>query len=100
MGVVRSLQFVATLVVAGPVALVGVFNLLEARYLPGVFFLAAALGLVAVSEYVYVRLTDRTIGRVRRLRGYRPWRGWRGGSRGNDGGTDGESDGRPDAEEE
>lgn len=79
MGVIRSLQFVGTLVVAGPVAMVGVFNLLEARYLPGVFFLAAALGLVVVSEYVYVRVTERTVGRVRRLRGYRPWHRWRGG---------------------
>jgi hypothetical protein len=81
-GVIRSLQFLATLVVAGPVAMVGVFNLLEAQYLLGGFFLAAALGLVAVSEYVYVRLTDRTIGRVRRLRGYRPWHRWRGGGSG------------------
>ena len=84
MGVIRSLQFVATLVVAGPVAMVGVFNLLEARYLPGVFFLAAALGLVVVSEYVYVRVTERTVGRVRRLRGYRPWRRWRGGGSGDE----------------
>ena len=74
MGVIRSLQFVATLVVAGPIAMVGVFNLLEAQYAQGAFFLVAALGLLAVSEYVYVRLTDKTVGRVRRLTGYRPWR--------------------------
>ena len=80
MGVVRSLQFVATLVVAGPVAMVGVFNLLVARYLPGAFFLVAALGRVAISEYVYFRVADRTVGRVRRLRGYRPWQRWRGSS--------------------
>ena len=83
MGIIRSLQFVATLVVAGPIAMVGVFNLLEAQYLLGTFFLGTSLGLVAVSEYVYVRLTDRTVGRVRRLKGYRPWR--RSGGDGGDG---------------
>ena len=75
MGIVRSLQFVATLVVAGPIAMVGLFNLLEGQYAQGAFFLVAALGLLAVSEYVYVRLTDRTVGRVKRLKDYRPWRG-------------------------
>lgn len=82
-GIVRSLQLVGTLVVAGPIAMVGVFNLLDGLYVHGVFFLVAAGGLVAVSEYVYVRLTDRTVGRVRRLRDVRlrdvaPWN--RGGS--------------------
>ncbi|QLD89907.1 hypothetical protein HWV07_13065 [Natronomonas salina] len=86
MGVVRSLQFVGTLVVAGPVAMVGVFNLLEGQYGLGAFFLVAALGLLAVSEYVYVRLTDKTVGRVRRLKNYRPWRR-RGGSDDGDGET-------------
>ena len=86
MGVVRSLQFVGTLVVAGPVAMVGVFNLLEGQYALGAFFLVAALGLLAVSEYVYVRLTDKTVGRVRRLKNYRPWRR-RGGSDDGDGET-------------
>ena len=70
-GIVRTLQLAGTLVVAGPVGLVGVFNLLEGRYALGVFFLAAALGLVGVSEYVYVRLTDRTVGRLRRLKNVR-----------------------------
>lgn len=70
-GIVRMLQLAGTLVVAGPVGLVGVFSLLEGRYALGVFFLAAALGLVGVSEYVYIRLTDRTIGRVRRLKNIR-----------------------------
>ena len=79
MGIVRSLQFVATLVVAGPIAMVGVFNLLEGQYAHGAFFLAAAVGLLALSEYVYVRLTDRTVGRVKRLKGYRPWRRGGGG---------------------
>lgn len=71
MGIIRTLQLVATLVVAGPVGLVGVFSLLEGRYTHGVFFLGAALGLVVVSEYVYVRLTDRTVGRLRRLKNVR-----------------------------
>ena len=83
MGIVRTLQFVATLVVAAPIAMVGVFNLAEGQYAHGAFFLVAALGLLGVSEYLYVRLTRGTVGRVGRLKGYRPWR------RGRDGG-DGE----------
>lgn len=71
MGIIRSLQLLATLVVAGPIAVVGVLNLVEGNYAHGAFFLAAALGLVGVSEYVYVRLTDRTIGRVKRLKNIR-----------------------------
>lgn len=67
LGIVRSLQLVSTLVVAGPVALVGVLNVLDGRYGYGVFFLVVAVGLVVVSEYLYVQLTDRTVGRVRRL---------------------------------
>lgn len=67
LGIVRTLQLAGTLVVAGPVGLIGVFSLLEGRYTHGVFFLAAALGLVGVSEYMYLRLTDRTVGRLRRL---------------------------------
>ncbi len=70
-GIVRMLQLAGTLVIAGPVGLVGVFNLLEGQYALGVFFLAAALGLVGVSEYVYVRLTDRTVGRLRRIKNVR-----------------------------
>jgi len=79
-GVIRSLQFVATLVAAAPIGMVGVLNVLEGQYLHGALFLGAALGLLAVSEYLYVRLTDGTVERVRRLKGYRPWRG-----RGSDG---------------
>jgi hypothetical protein len=70
-GIVRTIQLVATLVVAGPVGLVGVSTLLGGEYALGVVFLAAALGLVAVSEYMYVRLTDRTVGRLRRLKNVR-----------------------------
>jgi hypothetical protein len=68
LGIVRSLQLLGTLVVAAPVGLVGLFNALEGRFLLGAFFLVTAVGLVGVSEYVYTRLTDRTIGRLRRLR--------------------------------
>ena len=71
LGIVRSLQLIATLVVAGPVALVGILNLLEGRYALGAFFLAAAIGLVLVSEYIYLRLADRTVGRVKRLKNIR-----------------------------
>jgi hypothetical protein len=71
LGIVRSLQLIATLVVAGPVALVGVLNVLEGRYPLGAFFLAAAIGLLVVSEYVYLRLADRTVGRVKRLKNIR-----------------------------
>jgi len=71
LGIVRTLQLAGTLVVAGPVGLVGVFTLLEGRLAPGVLFLAAALGLVGVSEYMYIRLTDRTVGRLRRLKDLR-----------------------------
>jgi len=67
LGIVRTLQLAATLVVAGPVGMVGVFNLLEGRYGLGVFFLMAAVGIVALSEFIYVRLTDRTVGRLRRF---------------------------------
>jgi hypothetical protein len=71
LGIIRSLQLVATLVVAGPVGLVGILNLLEGRYPYGVFFLVAAIGLVAISEYLYVQLTNRTVGRVKRLKNIR-----------------------------
>ena len=68
LGIVRSLQLLATLVVAVPVGLAAVSNLLEGRLLLGGLFAALAVGLVVVSEYVYARLTDRTVGRLRRLR--------------------------------
>ena len=71
MGIIRTLQLVGTLVVAGPVGLLGLFNIFEGAYALGAFFLLAAVGLVVLSEYVYVRLTDRTIGRLRRLKNIR-----------------------------
>jgi uncharacterized membrane protein len=70
-GLVRSVQLVGTLVVAIPVALLGVLTALEGRSVTGAFFVAMAVGLVVVSEYVYTRLTDRTVGRLRRLRDVR-----------------------------
>ncbi len=70
-GIIRMLQLIATLTVAGPVGLVGVFNILEGEYALGAFFLLAAIGLVVVSEYIYVRLTDKTVGRLRRLKNIR-----------------------------
>jgi len=71
MGILRSLQLVSTMVIAGPVALVGLLNALEGAYLQGAMFLGLAVGLVVVSEYVYVRLTDRTVGRLKRLKNVR-----------------------------
>ena len=70
-GLVRSVQLVGTLVVAIPVVLLGVLTALEGRYATGGLFVAMAVGLVAVSEYVYTRLTDRTVGRLGRLRDIR-----------------------------
>ncbi|MES3516589.1 MAG: hypothetical protein PPP58_02880 [Natronomonas sp.] len=71
MGILRSLQLVSTMVVAGPVALVGVLNIIDGLYAQGAMFLALAVGLVVVSEYIYVRLTDRTVGRLKRLKNVR-----------------------------
>ena len=71
MGIVRSLQLLTTLVIAVPVALVGVSTVLDGRFLLGAVFLGMAVGLVAVSEYVYARLTDRTVGRLKRLKNVR-----------------------------
>lgn len=70
-GIIRSLQLVGTLVIAGPVGMVGIFSLLDGEYGIAAFFLTAAVGLVLVSEFVYVRLTDRTVGRIRRLKNFR-----------------------------
>lgn len=71
MGIVRTLQFVGTLVVAGPVALAGVFHAADGQYPEAAVFLGVALGIVALSEYLYLDLTDRTIGRLRRLKNVR-----------------------------
>jgi len=68
-GIVRSAQLVATLVTAGPIAMVGLLTLYGGDVVFGVAFLAFAVGLVAASEYLYVRLVGRTVGRVKRLGG-------------------------------
>ncbi|MDR9382083.1 MAG: hypothetical protein RI560_10510 [Natronomonas sp.] len=71
LGIVRTLQLAATLVVAGPIGMVGVFNVLEGRPALGAFFVLASLGLVLVSEYIYIRLTSRTLGGLRRVKNVR-----------------------------
>jgi len=67
MGIVRTVQFVATLVVAGPMALAGLFHAFDGQYPQAAAFLAVALVVVLLSEYLYVRVTDGTVGRLRRL---------------------------------
>lgn len=68
MGLIRTLQFIATLVVVGPVALAGVFNVISGQYFLAAVFFGLAVCIVVVSEYMYVRVTDGTVGRLRRLR--------------------------------
>lgn len=65
------LQLLATLVVAAPVAVMGAMNVYHGLVAQGVIFLGLAVGIVVASEYVYERLTDRTVGRVRRLTEFR-----------------------------
>lgn len=67
MGLVRSVWQVTTLAVAGPAAIVGVLNLVDGRYPEGALFLGLAVAFAVVSEYAYVRLTGRTVGRLRGL---------------------------------
>lgn len=67
MGLIRSLQLVVTLVIAGPAALVGVLAVIDGHYQQGALFIGLAVAFVILSEYVYLRLTDRTVGRLRRL---------------------------------
>lgn len=67
MGIIRTLQFVGTLIVAGPVALIGVFLALQGQYQLAAVFLGVALGFVVVSEYLYLQFVDRTVGRLKRL---------------------------------
>lgn len=69
-GVVRWLQGIATLVVAGPLAMVGVIMLLDGDPV-GAAFVVLAVAIVALSEYLYLRLRRGTVGRLRRLV---PWR--------------------------
>lgn len=71
MGLVRSLWLVSTLVVVGPTTMVGVLNLLDGRYSVGALFIGLAVAFVVISELAYLRFTDRTVGRLRRLVGSR-----------------------------
>lgn len=66
MGVVRLLQLAVTVVVAGPAALVGVLAILDG-HVEGAVFIGLAVAFVVLSEYLYLRLTDRAAGRLRRL---------------------------------
>ena len=65
MGIVRSLQLLTTLVIAVPVALVGISTVLDGRFPLGAVFFGMAVGFVAVSEYIYARLTDRIVGQLK-----------------------------------
>ncbi|PSQ15036.1 hypothetical protein BRD02_07660 [Halobacteriales archaeon QS_8_69_73] len=65
MGIVRSLWLLTTLVVAVPVALVGVSTILDGQLPLGTVFFAMAVGFVAVSEYIYARVTDRIFGQLK-----------------------------------
>lgn len=69
MGLLRSLWQLSTIVVAGPVAVVGLLNLIEGRYPTGVLFIGIAIAFAGVSEYAYARVTGGTLGRIRDLTG-------------------------------
>ena len=71
MGIVRTLQLLATLVVAGPVALVGVWNALDGQYQQAAVFIGMAVVFVVISEYAYLRFVDKTVGRLKRLKNIR-----------------------------
>lgn len=70
-GIIRSLQLVGTLVAAGPIALMGVITISTGGVVRGVVFLGFAVGIVLVSEYMYVRIVSGTVGRMKRLGGLR-----------------------------
>ena len=65
MGIVRLLWLLTTLVIAVPVALVGVSTVLDGQLPLGAAFFGMAVGFVAVSEYLYARLTDRIVGQFK-----------------------------------
>ncbi|MFB6165782.1 MAG: hypothetical protein ABEJ31_11540 [Haloarculaceae archaeon] len=56
-GIIGQVQLFATVALAAPVGLMGVSKLLDGQRLLGVGFLAVALAMVAVEEYV-TRPTD------------------------------------------
>ena len=65
MGIVRSLWLLTTLVIAVPVALVGVSTVQDGQFPLGAAFFGMAVGFVAVSEYIYARVTDRIFGQLK-----------------------------------
>lgn len=67
MGLLRSLWQLTTIVVAGPLALVGVLTLAEGRYGAGAFFVGLAVSFALLSEVMYLRATGGTVDRLRRL---------------------------------
>ncbi|MFB6361190.1 MAG: hypothetical protein ABEH59_07685 [Halobacteriales archaeon] len=69
MGLLRSLWQLSTLVVAGPVAVVGLLNLFEGQVVTGALFIGLALAFAGVSEYAFARATGGTLGRLRDLTG-------------------------------
>jgi hypothetical protein len=69
MGLLRSLWQLSTVVVAGPVAVVGMLNLIQGRYVVGTLFVGLALAFAGVSEYAYAKFTGGTLGRLRSLTG-------------------------------
>lgn len=67
MGLVHSVWQLTTVVVVGPAIVVGALAILDGRSQTGLLFIGLALAFALVSEYAYVRLTGRTVGRLRRL---------------------------------
>lgn len=67
MGLVRSLWQLTTVVVAGPAAIVGLLALLDGNYPEAALFIGLAVAFAVVSELAYLRLTGRTVGRLRAL---------------------------------
>lgn len=67
MGLVRSLWQLTTVVVAGPAALIGLLALLDGNYPEGALFIGLAVAFAVISEYAYLRVTGRTVGRLKRL---------------------------------
>lgn len=73
MSILRWLQLLITLIIAIPIGLVGVFNLIDGNYIHAIAFFGFSFGLVLLSEYIYIRLRSRTIGRLKRITQWK-WR--------------------------
>ena len=67
MGLLRTLWQLTTVVVAGPAAVVGLLAVADGRYPTGALFVGLAVAFAVISEYAYVRVTGRTVGRLRGL---------------------------------